>query len=172
MKMRTSHAMQASISMMSTLQPTYVSRRQDARVPTCLALRRCLQVSRLARSTGGGSDSSAGQQHQHWFTATPDPQRSVYKPFAFPPASSSSGGSLRQQQPECSPHTAAPPAARNPPHPLWQAWKVMHEYFGTLLPPQASLQLRELEAQGLDPQADLTFAVAVQREMQLYGAAV
>lgn len=97
---------------------------------------------------------------RHWFTATPDPQRSVFKPFAFPPSTSG-------QPPQASAHTAAAPAARNPPHTLWRAWQGVYERRGAARP--SALALRDLEACGLDPAgSELSFGEAVRRELELY----
>lgn len=126
------------------------------------------QVSRLlpaaadGRKNGSGvgavTDGSLGAA-QHWFTATPNPSHSVFKPFSF--ASSS--------QPGGSAHTAALPARRNPPHALWQAWQAVYEgrHGGGSKPSQAAL--RELEQRGLDASCGLTFAAAVEEELRLYG---
>lgn len=92
---------------------------------------------------------------QHWFTATPDPSRSVFKPFSF-----QTGGS---------PHTAAAPAPRNPPHALWQAWQGVYEVCGAAKPSFSAL--RELEHRGLKEDGGLTFAAAVEEELGLYRAA-
>lgn len=111
------------------------------------------QVSRLA---GGGA--------QHWLTGTPDPQRSVFKPFRLGPPEATLDGS---------PHTAAAPARRNPPHALWQAWQAAYEGRhgggGGKRPAQAAL--RELEARGLEAGGGLTWAAAVEEEMQLLSQA-
>lgn len=122
------------------------------------------QVSVLRRCAGG-----AGPAAQHWFTATPDPQRSVYKPFHLEPHSAADGAALGGDPAalDGSPLTAALPARRNPPHPLWQAWQAVHEKRGGRLG-RAQAALQELEARGL--QGGLTFAAAVEEEMQLYAA--
>ena len=128
------------------------------------------QVSRLLASAsaadgheGGSSGTSDGSPPlaQHWFTATPDPSRSVFKPFAFA-SSSAPGGSA---------HTAALPARRNPPHALWQAWQAVYEgrHGGGSKPFKAALQ--ELEQRGLDASSGLSFADAVDEELRLYGRA-
>lgn len=120
------------------------------------------QVSRLpgaaANGHNGGSDGTLAAA-QHWFTATPDPSRSMFKPFSF--ASSSAPGG--------SDHTVARPARRNPPHALWQAWQAVYEgrHGGGTKPSQAALQ--ELEQRGLDAGSRLTFADAVDEELRLYG---
>mgnify|MGYP001810405688 CR=1 FL=1 len=41
-----------------------------------------LQVSLLLQPSGGDA-AAAAAQHRHFFTATPDPQRSAFKPFSF-----------------------------------------------------------------------------------------
>lgn len=125
------------------------------------------QVSRLLGAAanghngagGGGAPDGTHAAAQHWFTATPDPSRSVFKPFSF--ASSSAPGG--------SDHTVARPARRNPPHPLWQAWQAVHEgrHGRGTKPSQAAL--RELEQRGLDASSSLTFADAVDEELRLYG---
>ena len=98
-----------------------------------------------------------GAPPRHWFTGTPDPQRSAFKPFACGP-----GGAL-----DGSPHTAALPANRNPPTALWQAWQRVHEARGGRRPSAAAL--RELEARGLAEGSGLSWAAAVDAELQLYG---
>lgn len=102
--------------------------------------------------------TAAGGPALHWFTATPDPRRSVFKPFCLP--------SDQQQQLDGSPHTTALPAKRNLPHPLWQAWQAVYERRGGVKPPPAALQ--ELEARGLSPASGLTWAAAVEEELRLY----
>ncbi|KAL4425689.1 hypothetical protein ABPG75_009705 [Micractinium tetrahymenae] len=115
------------------------------------------QVSQLWPPTADGTPRAP----RHWFTATPDPQRSVFKFFAFPAAGSG-------QSPVSSPHTAAAPAPRNPPHELWRAWQGVYERRGGRKPSAAVL--RGLEARGLDPAGSgLSFEEAVQRELELYG---
>lgn len=115
------------------------------------------QVSRLVRAATDGSQAAA--EAQHWFTGTPDPQRSVFKPFRLGPPGAPLDGS---------PHTAAAPARRNPPHALWQAWQAAYEgrHGGRgRRPSQAAL--RELEARGLEAGGGLTWAVAVDEELRL-----
>ena len=116
----------------------------------------------------GCDDRQQQQQAQHWFTATPDPQRSIFKPFSF----SFHQGQQQDGQPGCSPHTAAAPAPRNPPHALWRAWQAVYEARAigkASKPSQAAL--RELEARGLEGATGISFAAAVEEEMRLYGAA-
>ena len=130
-----------------------------------------LQVSRLTKP--GGSGAGGPPAAQHWFTATPDPRRGVFKPFAFPGSNSGGsgdGGSNGTLPVQASPYTAAQPARRNPPHALWKAWRSVHESRGGGKP--AAAALRDLEARGLDPGSSLTFAAAVEEEMRLYGSAV
>lgn len=127
------------------------------------------QVSLLGTPEAHGTDAGSGDgadgaaappAARHWFTGTPDPQRGIFKPFVFGAA----GGAL-----DGSPHTAAKPAARNPPHALWQAWQAAYEqrHGGGSKP--AAEAVRELEARCLDPQSSMTFAAAVGEEMRLYG---
>jgi hypothetical protein len=122
-----------------------------------------LQVSRLVKPAGGGS----APQTLHWFTATPDPQRSVYKPFAFP-QHPGNGQQLVADPAGGSSYTVALPAPRNPPHPLWKAWQSVYEARGASKPSQSAL--KELEARCLDSKSGPTFAQAVEEEMRLYGA--
>jgi len=122
-----------------------------------------LQVSVLSPPAANGGTSPP--QARHWFTATPDPQRSIFKPFLMPPPGSSSSDA---EPLDGSPATVAAPAPRNPPHQLWQRWQGVYERRGAKKPPAAAL--RELEAQGLDPAGGLTFAAAVEEELRLYGA--
>lgn len=115
------------------------------------------QVSQLWPPAADGLPGIA----RHWFTATPDPQRSIFKPFTFPRSASG-------QPPQTSTHTAAAPAPRNPPHALWRAWQAVYERRGGRRPSVAAL--RDLEVLGLDPAgAGLSFVEAVQRELELYG---
>ena len=129
------------------------------------------------------ADDKTGPAAQHWFTATPDPLRSIYKPFGFPKGSSTDDGRADgqsiEQQPQQqqhaadesslgSPYTVAGTAPRNPSHPLWRAWQSTYEKRGGSRPPLDALQ--ELEARGLDPSGGLSFAKAVEEEMRLYGA--
>lgn len=130
----------------------------------------------------GGAQPAA----QHWFTATPDPQRSVFKPFAFTATGpvpdpgrdqqqeeEDEDGEQQQQQQPGSPYTVAAPARRNPPHRLWQAWQAAYEGRGSAdgsSTRPALSALRDLEARGTDPEGGLTFRAAVEEEMRLYGA--
>lgn len=125
------------------------------------------QVSRLVRpaaadgSNGGGGRSppAAAAAAQHWFTATPDPKRSIFKPFSFTAAGQLDG----------SPHTLAAPAPINPPHVLWQAWQAVYEGRGGGSKKPSQAALRELEARGMNAGGGLTWAAAVAEELQLYG---
>ncbi|GAB4817219.1 hypothetical protein N2152v2_004265 [Parachlorella kessleri] len=144
------------------------------------------QVSRLVKAV----ERSAAPTAQHWFTATPEPLRSIYKPFSFSTSGRGDGDGeqvdghsaeqeqqsqqqrQRQQRPADesslgSPYTGAQAAARNPPHPLWLAWQSVYEKRGGSKPPLEALQ--ELEERGLDCSGGLSFAKAVEEEMRLYG---
>lgn len=102
---------------------------------------------------------SADAPPRHWFTGSPDPQRSIFKPFLLRPGAPLDG----------SPHTAALPAARNPPTALWQAWqRACEQKGGRGRPPAATL--RELEARGLADGSSLSWAAAVEEELRLYGS--
>jgi secernin len=122
------------------------------------------QVSWLVPPSSNDGRQQQEQQAHHWFTATPDPQRSVFKPFSF-----SFHQGQQDAQPCCSPHTAATPAPRNSPHALWHAWQAVNETRGGFKTSQAALQ--ELEVRGLEGTAGLSFAAAVAEELRLYGAA-
>jgi secernin len=58
----------------------------------------------------GCDDRQQQQQAQHWFTATPDPQRSIFKPFSFPPGAAA-GWPARLQPTHGGRAGAAQPAA-------------------------------------------------------------
>lgn len=103
---------------------------------------------------------SADAPPRHWFTGSPDPQRSIFKPFLLSPGAPLDGST----------HTAALPAARNPPTALWQAWQRTYEQKGGRRP--AAAALRELEERGLaeDGGSALSWATAVEEELRLYGS--
>lgn len=134
-----------------------------------------LQVSRLVRPTAGQEALAATAQH--WFTATPDPMRSVFKPFTFLSSEQMAGVSITQlesmqksdsPQLATSPYTQSCPALRNPPHPLWQAWCSVYEFQTCAKPPPKAL--RDLEMRGLEHNTNLSFSEAVLEEMRLYSS--
>lgn len=112
---------------------------------------------------GGAAEAAApaAPASVHWFTGTPDPRRSAFKPFVF-----GQGGSGA-----ASPHTAAPPARCNPRHALWRAWQAVHEAGGAANEEvRAAVRggLQRLEARGLEPDGSMTFEAAAEEELRLY----
>jgi hypothetical protein len=121
------------------------------------------QVSLLSKSGGGGSDASC-----HWFTATPSPGCSIFKPFLFEDSPSAPLPSFTDTS--CCGERSSLPDNRQ--HPLWTAHSSLSKA------PHLSKQMSALEykyhelglecrKQGFQSGRNI-FAEAVAEELELY----